>query len=179
MSALSLFSTKLPMSLEESKGKRILVSACLMGWHCRYDGNSCYSPILFSYAYKYKWSLVPVCPEVLGGLGIPRDPAMIVGGSANDVWEGKARVINRLSKDVTKFFLAGANKALKIAIRTGCAFAVLKEKSPSCGTKMVKSQKGELIKGKGITAQLLTDNGIKIVSDEDLAGFGSQVATWG
>lgn len=157
--------------LKESRKKRVLVSACLMGWECRYDGGNCHSPLLFDYTEKYGWSLVPVCPEVLGGLKIPRSPAAISGGSAIDVWNGGAAVVDTSLRNVTKFFIEGAKKALWVAERTGCDFAVMKEVSPSCGVNAVKNPSGERIEGRGVTSHLLLTNGIKIISEEELILF--------
>lgn len=165
------FAGRISGFLEKSLGKRVLVSACLVGWKCRYNAVDCYSPILFSYAEEYRWSLVPVCPEVLGGLDIPRLPAIISGGSAIDVWEGRATIMNSALKNVTKFFLDGAKKALAVAERTRCGFAVLKERSPSCGVNAITNMMGTIRKGQGITSQLLLTNGIKIISDEELFLF--------
>lgn len=134
-------------------GKRVLVSACLLGWNCRYDGGNKLDPSIQAQAKKEGWSIVPVCPEVLAGLGIPRRPAVIEGGDGMDVIEGRARVINDKGKDVTKVFVLGAKKSLEIALRTGCNLVIFKEKSPSCGVKNL-----------GVASAILKKNSIAVQS---------------
>ena len=131
------------------------VSACLAGQRCRYDGGS--SPSGESFA-----DCIFVCPECLGGLPTPREPAEIVGGDGRDVLNGRARVMDRQGRDVTAAFVQGAEKALAEMQKCGVTHAVLKGKSPSCGTAVIYdgSFKGTMRKGKGVFAELLERNGI-------------------
>ena len=101
----------------------ILVSACLLGTECRYDGTSAANESLIRYNDHDKINLIPVCPEVLGGLPTPRVPCEISCG----------RVIGKDGKDYTAQFEQGAEAALKLAQKYDCKFAILKERSPSCG----------------------------------------------
>ena len=105
----------------------ILVSACLLGASCRYDGASKGDPRLEALRAQGH-TLVPVCPEVLGGLPTPRPPAEL---------QKDGRVVNREGVDVTAEYRAGAERALKIARAHGCTCGVLKERSPSCGSGQV------------------------------------------
>ena len=108
-----------------------LVSACLIGVNCNFEGKNWLNPkLLEEFA---KGGLFPVCPEVLGGLPVPRVPAEIQGGDGSDVLEGKAKVVNMEGIDVTSQFMKGAYEALKIAQAVGAKEALLIEKSPSCG----------------------------------------------
>ena len=107
------------------KDKPILVSACLLGCACRYDGASKPHPAILRLARER--AVIPVCPEQLGGLPTPRPPAEIQG----------ERVINREGRDVTAQYRAGAEATLRLAIAEGCTLALLKEKSPSCGSGRV------------------------------------------
>lgn len=109
---------------------------------------------------------MPVCPEVLGGLGIPREPAAIVAGDGQAVIRGNARVINKKGRDVTKAYVSGAKKTLEIARKTLCFKAILKENSPSCGVTCIKDREGIRRKGKGVTAMLLRSNNIPIENCE-------------
>lgn len=148
----------------------ILVSACLIGVDCKYNGGNNKNDKLINYL-KNK-NIVPVCPEQLGGLCTPRIPAEIVGGSATDVINGKAKVINKEGLDVTKEFLKGAYETLKICRNLGINKAILKEKSPSCGSNQVYdgSFKSNLIDGYGITAALLIKDGIDLKSEKYFEG---------
>ena len=127
----------------------ILISACLIGINCRYDGtNALNKKLIKNYT---KECLITICPEQLGGLPTPRPEAEIRGKD----------VIDKNGRIVTKEFRKGAKEVLKIAKLLGAKKAVLKEKSPSCGTKIVY-EKEKLVKGQGITAMLLRDNGIEV-----------------
>ncbi len=147
----------------------LLVSACLVGIPCRYDGGSWPIPRLQALAAKGR--VLPLCPEVLGGLPTPRPPAEIQGGDGDDVLEGRARVVNVEGRDVTAEFLAGAREALRLARRWGIKRAVLKSCSPSCGVGKIYdgSFSGRLRDGYGVTAALLRREGIALSSEE---GYG-------
>lgn len=140
--------------------KRVLISACLVGWRCRYDGKAKLNYKLMSRAAKSEWSVVPFCPEVLGGLSVPREPSFIEGGDGDSVIKGKAGVIDAGGRDVTRAFIKGAEKTLKLAQKTHCEEVFLKEKSPSCGLKTLTDRSGKKRKGKGVTAALLSRNGL-------------------
>lgn len=137
----------------------ILVSACLLGSPCRYDGASKPCPAVAKLQKHYR--LVPVCPEQLGGLPTPR-PASEIGTDG--------RVRNRLGADVTAQYRAGAEAALRLALENGCRLAVLKEKSPSCGAGRIYdgSFGGILTDGDGITTQLLRKNGIRVIGEREI-----------
>lgn len=137
-------------------------SACLAGYSCRYDGNSNTREEIKSLAEEGK--IVAVCPEVLGGLSIPREPAEIVGGNAEDVICGKAKIITIGGKDVTSQYLNGALRAIKLLEEKGVKKVYLKEKSPSCGVEYVYdgSFSRRLIKGCGVFAELLKQKGINV-----------------
>jgi uncharacterized protein YbbK (DUF523 family) len=145
----------------------ILVSACLVGIPCRYDGGRCPHDQLQALAAQ--GDVFPLCPEVVGGLPTPRPPAEIQGGDGGDVLEGQARVVNVEGKDVTAEFLAGAQKALYVARQWGIKEAVLKARSPSCGAGQIHdgSFSGRLVEGDGVTAALLKREGILVKNEED------------
>ncbi len=143
----------------------ILISACLVGQAVRYDGNS----KLINHTILLNWSklglLIPVCPEVKGGLPIPRRPAEIFNHS-----DGVISVINIDGHDVTKEFDIGANIALKRCFDNGIKMAVLTESSPSCGSSKVYdgSYSSVKIDGEGVTTKLLRENDIKVFSEHEL-----------
>ena len=141
--------------------KNILVSACLLGEPCRYDGES--KPCDDVLALKDKYNLVSVCPERLGGLPTPRVPSEIVG----------VRVLMRDGRDVTENYRLGAMRTLEIVKENGCTVAILKARSPSCGKGEVYDGtfRGTLISGDGITAQMLSDFGICVYTEEDFVKF--------
>lgn len=144
-----------------------LVSACLLGVRCRYDGRSCRSRRVLKLARKEQ--LVPICPEQLGGLPTPREPAWIKGGDGKDVVEGKARVINRAGLDVTENFKRGAEEVLKIVKIYRVREAILKARSPSCGSGEIYEFGSQRTKrGDGVTAALLKIHGIQVLTEEEL-----------
>ncbi len=141
-----------------------LVSACLVGVNCNFEGKNWLNPKLLEEFLKGE--LFPVCPEVLGGLPVPRVPAEIQGGDGSDVLSGKAKVVNERGVDVTSQFVAGAFAALRIAQSVGAKEALLIEKSPSCGCGLIfdGTFSDKCIEGDGVTAALLKKNGIKVTA---------------
>ncbi|MFY2561488.1 DUF523 domain-containing protein [Corallococcus terminator] len=144
----------------------VLVSACLLGEACRYDGRAQRSErVLAALTGK---AVVPICPEVGSGLPIPRPPVDLCGGTGVDVWAGKARALEREARtDRTEDFQRGALLALEAARRFEVTVALLKEKSPSCGSQRVY-EAGVLRPGEGITTALLRSEDITVISDEEL-----------
>lgn len=139
-----------------------IVSACLLGVNCNFEGKNWLNPEVLD-EFK-KGGLFPVCPEVFGGLSVPRVPAEIQGGTGADVLSGKAKVVNMEGVDVTSQFWKGANEALRIAQAVGAKEALLTEKSPSCGCGKIfdGSFKDKFITGDGVTAALFKNNCIKV-----------------
>ncbi|OJT20477.1 hypothetical protein BO221_31225 [Archangium sp. Cb G35] len=144
----------------------VLVSACLLGEACRYDGKSKgSSPVMRALEGK---EVVPVCPETGAGLGIPRPAVELKGGAGAEVLAGRARAAEVESgKDRTEAFRQGAEFALEAARSFGVRVAVLKERSPSCGTQGTHVD-GMVVRGQGVTAALLSQAGLIVVSDEEL-----------
>jgi uncharacterized protein YbbK (DUF523 family) len=137
-----------------------LVSACLCGIPCRYDGTS--SPNKEVLELVRKGRAIPVCPEVLGTLSIPRIGMDLVGGEGRDVLDGLAAVISRKGDDFTASLLRGALASFRIARKLRIKTALMKQKSPSCGCGLIK-RKGRTIKGDGVTTALLKREGMKVV----------------
>ena len=135
----------------------ILVSACLAGTCCRYDG--CSNLVEEIRHLVEAGEAIPVCPEVEGGLPTPRIPSELQGG----------HVINRNGKDVTEEFVRGAKKCLRICRENHCTQAVLKARSPSCGKGKIYNGNFEkvLIDGDGIFARMLLDEGIEVLTEEE------------
>ncbi|MDN5347962.1 MAG: hypothetical protein PWP65_1526 [Clostridia bacterium] len=144
----------------------VLVSACLLGFKCKYNGGHNAVPDLIKMHAEGR--AVPVCPEQLGGLPTPRPPAEIQGGEGRDVLSGRARVKDREGKDVTEAFIRGAMETLKLAQKINARVAILKEKSPSCGSTQIYDGTftGQLQPGAGVTAALLTGHGLKVYSEK-------------
>lgn len=138
----------------------ILVSRCLLGEPCRYDGKSKPAPQVRELEQQGH-VLVPVCPEVMGGLDTPRPPAER---------QPDGRVVNRAGEDVTESYVSGARQVLELAKQLGCNCAVLKAKSPSCGNLQIYdgSFTGTLIPGQGVAAQMLEAAGIPVWNEEQL-----------
>jgi uncharacterized protein YbbK (DUF523 family) len=145
----------------------ILVSACLAGLDVKYNGSHNLNEKIKKWFDEKK--AIPICPEVLGGLSIPREPAEIVGGEGEDVLDGHAKVITNNGIDVTEQFIKGANETLKIALDLNATMVILKERSPSCGSSMIYSGEfnGNKKRGTGVTAALLKRNGIQVLSEEN------------
>ena len=133
----------------------ILVSACLLGISCRYDGKSKPNKNILELLKKH--NLIPVCPEIYGGLPTPRIPAEVKDD----------KVIRKDGVDVTKQYQIGAHEALKLAKLYDIKLAILKEKSPSCGYNKIYdgSFSKNLIEKQGITAKLFSENNIKIIGE--------------
>ncbi|MCL6450941.1 MAG: DUF523 domain-containing protein [Acetobacteraceae bacterium] len=138
----------------------VLVSACLLGLCCRYDGGSCPDDGVRKRARRER--LVPFCPEQLGGLSTPRPPARLVGGDGVDVLEGRAWVQDADGRDVTAAFLRGAEQALLLARAVGADRAWLKDLSPSCGVARVHGEGGTTRPGMGVAAAALARSGLKV-----------------
>jgi uncharacterized protein YbbK (DUF523 family) len=150
-----------------------LVSACLCGINCNYKGES--KPDEGIIELVRTGNAIPVCPEQLGGLTTPRPPSEISGGTSLDVLDGKAKVVNNESKDVTNEFVKGAFEVLKIAMAANVTEAILKARSPSCGHGKIYDGTfhGILIDGDGVTAALLKRNGITVLTEEEYGNKSS------
>lgn len=137
---------------------KILVSACLLGENCKYNGLNNKNEDVLRFLEDKEW--VSVCPEVLGGLSTPRNPSEIAG----------EKVVQKDGTDVTAFFEKGAKKTCEIAEKFGAKLAILKAKSPSCGCGSVYDGTftGKLISENGITAQKLLEMGIAVKNEFDL-----------
>ena len=151
--------------------ENILISACLLGVCCRYDGES--KPIMQTVALMERYHLVPVCPEQLGGLPTPREPSERQG----------CAVVMKSGTDVTAQYRRGAEAALRLCRLTGCEArlygckaAVLKERSPSCGSGRIYDGtfSGRLTSGDGVTAALLKENGIAVYDESEIEALLSQ-----
>ena len=140
---------------------KILVSACLLGVRCRYDGKSKPHPAVERLLEQH--TLIPVCGEIFGGLPTPRVSAERQG----------ARVVTADGCDVTAAYRRGAEEVLRLAERYGCKAAILKERSPSCGSGRIYDGTftGTLTDGWGVTAELLRDHGICVIGE-------SEAETW-
>jgi uncharacterized protein YbbK (DUF523 family) len=146
----------------------ILVSACLLGTCCNHEGRGSARPRVQGLSESAR--LVPICPEVVGGLGTPRDAAEIVGGDGADVLDGRARVMTGAGDDVSAAYRRGAAAAVELARAVGATRAVLKARSPSCGAGAIYDGTftRSLHAGSGVTAAALRAAGFDVVSDEDL-----------
>ena len=158
------------MSENRHEPPRILVSCCLLGEPVRYDGAAKPLDHPLLQGWREQDLLVPVCPELLGGLPVPRKPAEIVGGDGADVLAGRARVLTIDGEDVTAAFIEGARLARDLAEREGCAFALMKENSPSCGTHRIAdgSFSGARRPGQGMAAAMLRAAGLRVFNETEL-----------
>jgi len=138
----------------------ILVSACLAGINCKYNGGNNYNEKILEMVKKGE--AIPVCAEQLGGLGTPRIPVEI------KTIDGKKHAINKEGQDVTENFEKGAKEILELAKKLNIKKAILQPRSPSCGVGRIYSGNfdGKLIDGNGFLAELLLQNGIDVINVE-------------
>jgi len=146
----------------------VLLSACLAGVPCTHAAEAKTRP--WALRLVAEGRAVSVCPEVAGGLPIPRPEAEIQGGAGGDVLDGRARVVSVDGEDVTSNYVLGAETARSAATRSGATIAVLKARSPSCGCGAIYdgSFEGRLVDGDGVTAAMLKRAGVEVVGDEDV-----------
>ena len=148
----------------------ILVSACLLGEGVRYDGVA----MEFDHQILKYWRInelvASICPEVAGGLPIPRPSSEIFGGDGSQVLKGLKKVINVNGQDVTQYFLEGAQKTLLLARFHKIKLAILKEGSPSCGSSYIYDGSFSKTKksGKGVSATLLEQNDIRVFNEREI-----------
>ncbi len=141
--------------------EKVLVSACLVGNNCKYNGGNNKNEKIIEYLKDKE--VILVCPEVMGGMDTPRLKSEIL------VNEKDLKVINEKGEDVTSYFTKGAQIALNRAIANNVKVAILKEKSPSCGVKQIYNGKfdGTKVDGNGVFTRLLLEKGIKVLTEED------------
>lgn len=157
--------------------ERLLVSRCLLGHRVRYDGGA-HGPYDLLQQWQDEGRLVPLCPEVAGGLPTPRPPAEIPGGQGGGVLEGRLPVLTDDGEDVTAAFVVGAEIALRLVQQHGLRVAVLKARSPSCGNShnYDGSFSGTLVEGEGVTAALLRRHGVRVFNEGQLAEAAAELA---
>lgn len=148
---------------------KVLVSACLLGQPVRYDGRASGYPDLLQ-QWQAEGRVVPLCPEVAGGLPTPRPPAEIQGGQGAKVLDGGMQVLTVTGEDVSAEFLAGAQQALALVRFHGIRVAVLKAGSPSCGNRLIYDGtfSGVKVPGEGVTTALLRREGVQVFSELEL-----------
>ena len=150
----------------------IMVSACLAGLKCRYNGESNYNSDIEKLVKEGKAILV--CPEQMGGCPTPRNPCEIAHNSTGqEVLQGKAKIIDSQGQNCTSEFINGATETLKVAQLFNISMAILKSKSPSCGCGRIYdgSFRGRLTEGNGVTAQLLINNGYEVYTEDNYPEF--------
>lgn len=138
--------------------EKILVSACLLGIDCKYNGKNNENNKIIDLLNDYE--VVPFCPEILGGMTTPRIPSEILDD----------KVINKNGDEVTDYFVKGANESLKMAKLFNIKKAVMKQKSPSCGFGKIYDGtfSGNVIEGNGTTTDLFLDNNIEVLTEDDI-----------
>ena len=157
--------------------QKILVSRCLLGHRVRYDGGAS-GPFDQLQQWLDEGRIVPLCPEVAGGLPTPRAAAEIPGGQGVEVLDGKASVLTSEGEDVSAEFLSGARQALELVRKHGIRIAVLKANSPSCGNVLTYDGtfSGIKVQGEGVTAALLQRHGVQVFSELQLPEAAAALA---
>lgn len=156
--------------------EKILISACLIGRPVRYDGRAKTIESAVLERWRAEARLVPVCPEIMGGLPTPRPPAEIVSGE-NAQGDGtvdperRMAIVESTGRDVTDLYLDGAAQALRIALDNRCRVAILTDGSPSCGSSFIYdgSFTGKRIEGIGVVTALLRRNDIAVYSEHQIS----------
>jgi uncharacterized protein YbbK (DUF523 family) len=156
--------------------RKILISACLMGRPVRYDGRTAGNGDGLLARWQAEGRLVIVCPELAGDLSVPRPAAEISGGTGADVLDRRATIVTAAGENVTESFLLGAQRTLDIAVEQGITIAILKQRSPSCGSREIYDGHfvDRRVPGEGATAALLRRNGIVVFDEQQL----TRVADW-
>lgn len=156
---------------------RILVSRCLLGQRVRYDGGA-HGPFDLLAQWQGQGRVVPLCPEVFGGLPTPRAPAEIPGGQGGDVLDGKRPVLTDAGDDVTGALVRGADEALRLVEQHGIRVALLKARSPSCGNEenYDGSFSGKRVVGEGVTAAALKRQGVVVFNESQLVEAAALLA---
>ncbi|MEN1761010.1 DUF523 domain-containing protein [Anoxynatronum sibiricum] len=146
----------------------IAISACLMGVPCRYNGTA--ANCLGLHLLSADHPLMVFCPEVMGGLPTPREPAEIQNGTGADVLSGQAFIINSKGADVTQLYLSGSQKVLAVLKSRDVQAVILKENSPSCGLYHIHDGEfsGRLIEGSGVLTQLLKNHDIQVFNENQI-----------
>ncbi len=164
--------------------QKLLISACLLGEKVRYDGKVIPCPHPLITRWEEEGRLLPVCPEVIAGLPVPRPPAEIVPFGSNGPvgameGNGEDRVMDINGEDLTFAFVLGAEKALEIALAHGVVAAILKEGSPSCGSGHIYDGTftGRKIPGRGLTTALLAKHRIRVFSELEIQGIETFIGT--
>ncbi len=153
----------------------ILISACLCGVNCRYDGCIIENQTLKKLVGQKK--AIPLCPEVLGGRSVPRQPTEITGGTADDVLNGKAKIKDIAGNDVTEETMLGVLYVVAAVKRMGIKTAILKTKSPTCGMGKIfdGSFSNKLIDGNGVLAEALLKEGVKVYTEDNCAAIVNEL----
>ncbi len=144
-----------------------LISACLCGINCKYNGKNNSHPLFEAMLVRNE--VLPVCPEQMGGLPTPRPACEIIGGTGLDVLQGKAQVISNDNRNLSEAFIKGAEEVLKLAAGKGIKEAVFQSRSPSCGCGHIYDGtfSTHLIEGDGVTTALLRQHGIKVINETE------------
>jgi len=161
------------------KMNKVLVSACLIGKNVRYNGLVKLHESSILADWKLQGRLVPFCSEVAGGLPVPRPSSEILCHDGSTVLHGHARIINIKGKDVTQYFVTGAQKALELACLHKIKLAILKDGSPSCGSTYIYDGSFSRVKkpGKGVTTVLLQENKIRVFSEREISKAAEYLKT--
>lgn len=148
--------------------KQYFISACLLGQKVRYDGKDCLVKEILNHLLPNQY--ISLCPEVSGGLPTPRPPAEIQNGLGSDVLVKNTLVIDTIGNDVSQAFINGAYQALKVAQDFSVTHAILKAKSPSCGSGLIYDGtfSGKKISGDGVTAALFKQHGIVVMTEDEV-----------
>lgn len=157
--------------------EKILLSACLSGYHVRYNATNKRVSSTLLQRWQDEGRLVVHCPELAAGLKTPRLSAELVHGQGDDVLEGRARILESDGRDVTQPYILAAWLALKTAQHHGCRFAIMTEGSPTCGSQEIYdgSFTGVRVQGQGVATALLRQHGIEVFNEHQLQALNARL----
>ncbi|MBN2644147.1 MAG: DUF523 domain-containing protein [Desulfuromonadaceae bacterium] len=150
-----------------TRSRAVLVSACLLGLPTRYSGVPKENQRVRDFLRRHQLIPIPVCPEQLGGLPTPRPKTFFSQGDGEAVLEGTGLLVNEQGEERNQPFILGAQATLAIARECNCELAILKERSPSCGSRQIYLG-SQLISGRGVACALLVKKGLQIVNEEEI-----------
>ena len=153
--------------MKSTQQKPILVSACLLGLACRYNGLCKKNSSVLNFLLGGNRAIIPICPEQLAGLSTPRPTTQFASGNGATILAGEGLLLNANKMRMNESFIKGAHQVLAIARMNNCQQAVLKERSPSCGVHQIWLN-DQIVNGSGVTTALLKNNGVSVFNEDEI-----------
>ena len=159
--------------MQSPQQKPILVSACLLGLDCRYNGLCKKNSSVLNFLQEGHYTIIPICPEQLAGLPTPRPTTQFASGNGATILSGEGQLLSANRVRMNETFIKGANQVLAIARMNHCNLAIMKERSPSCGVHQI-SLNDQIVSGSGVTTALLKQNRISVFNEDEIESIQAQ-----